>query len=129
MPWYFPVSDWFTGYDAENARRAAEADAKLRELNQAKIDSGYYSPAQADAIRRDYETQDPFGETAQRNAIGDAFDQGWQEGKDSFKDSVNSTIFGGLKELFTTIPASVWFIGFAVAFFYFGGWDWIRKKL
>ncbi len=119
------LPDWLTGYDSENARRAAEADAKLRAMNQAKMDSGYYTPAQAAAIQKDYETQVAFGEDAQRAEIDAAFVQGLAEGRDNVKGFFNGAVWQFLK----AIPFVVW-LGLAVALFvWLGGLTLLKGRL
>lgn len=122
MSW---LPDWLTGFDSENARKAALADDELRRLNQAAIDSGRYTPEQAAIIAADYAAQVQFGVDAQRSDIQDTFTAGVEEGRNSVKDFFNNVVWQALK----SIPLVVW-LGLAVAlFFWLGGPVWLKGRL
>jgi hypothetical protein len=121
MSW---LPDWITGYDAENAARAAAADAELRRINEERIARGEYSQAQIDAIRRDYEQQVSFDPATQQTQITDAFSQGLNEGR----SNVNSFLSGALGQFLKSIPTLVW-LGLAVwLFVWLGGFAWLTRK-
>lgn len=121
MSW---LPDWLTGYDAANAARAAAADNELRAMNQAKIDSGYYSPAQAALINQDYATQESFDPATQRQEIDTAFVQGLADSRDQVKGFFNGAVW----QLLKSVPLVVW-IGLAVAVFvWMGGLSLLKGK-
>jgi len=119
------LPDWLTGFDAENAESAAAADAKLRAMNQARIDEGFYTPVQAAQIKKNYETQFAFGVDAQRADIDKTF-------TDAVKDNTrgfNKGIWDIIKTLLSAVPLSVWIIAGLVVFFMFGGLAQLKKLL
>ena len=121
MSW---LPDWLTGYDAANAARAAAADDELRRLNQAKIDAGYYSTAQAAQIQANYASQEPFDPNTQRQQIDTAFVEGLAESRDQVKGFFN----GAAWQLLKSIPLVVW-IGLAIAIFvWMGGLSLLKGK-
>ncbi len=130
MSW---LPDWLTGYDAANAARAAQADAELRRLNQAKIDSGYYTPEQVAATRRNYEADAYLDDTAARNAIDESFDQGWQEGRqnvsNTIKGALNRIVADPLRAVIGGLPWWLWLAAGLAVFGYFGGFAWLKRKL
>lgn len=109
MSW---LPDWLTGYDAENAARAAEADRELRALNQDRYGVPYVN---AD----DYQ-----GDAAARDSIDQAFVSGLDDGR----QNTNNFLWGALGQIFKSVPTVVW-IGLAVAVFaWMGGFTWLAKQ-
>lgn len=92
---------WISGYDTENADRAAAADAELRRLNQARYGVPY--------VNRD----DYLDKAGAERAIGEAFDEGWQDGQRNVSGFVGR-IFGVvgdvLKAVLFGIPFWVWLL-------------------
>lgn len=103
---------WITGFDKENAQRAAEADAKLRELNQARYGVDYVN-------RDDYVSI----QTAEQQ-IGGAFVEGWQDGRNNIRTGIGATINGLFKNTFGLIPWQIWLLAAAAGVVYF--WPVIR---
>jgi len=99
---------WITGYDTENADRAAAADAELRRLNEAQ-----YTGATLDAVRANYASQEAIGRDAQTAQINQAFGEGWQQGQNNVSAFVGR-IFGVvgdvLKAVLFGIPFWVWLL-------------------
>jgi len=122
MPWHLP--DWITGYDAENAARAAVADAELRRLNELAAANGRYTAEQIRQIEQDYRNQDGFTETWQRDQIGDAFEEGLDEGR----AGVNSFIGGALGQFLKSVPTILWVALVLYVFFWLGGFAWLTRK-
>lgn len=111
---------WFYG-DDENAKRAAEADAKLRELNRARYGV-------------DYVNQDQWLPPAQQaEQVGAAFDEGWDDGKQNVQKTVGS-VFGvagdGLKAILGGIPLWAWLLGIGALWLWLGkpGLQTLRSK-
>lgn len=107
--------DWITGYDAENAARAAAADAELRRMaDETYIRPGgrRYTPEHAERVAANYETDAFLGEDAARAAIGDAFDEGWEEGRENVSGFIagaaNKVVGGPLRAILGGIPWWVW---------------------
>lgn len=126
------LPDWLTGYDAENAQRAAAADAKLSELNKADYQTPggkYYSAANAAAVTKDYATQATFGADAQRTEIDQAF-------TDTL-DSQAKSIIGGplgiawatIKSILGAIPWWIWAAAGLALFVWLGGITLLRGSL
>ena len=111
------LPDWLTGYDSENADRAAAADAQLRAINQARIDEGFFTPVQAARIQSDYDSQFDFGVDAQRADIDKTFTDSVKENTSAF----NKGVWGLVKTILSAVPLSVWIIAGLVVFFMFGG--------
>ena len=99
---------WISSYDGDNADAAAAADAKLRELNEQR-----YSGAQLEQVRRNYATQEAIGRDAQERQIGEAFDEGWDDGRKNVSGFIGK-IFGVvadvLKSVLFGIPFWVWLL-------------------
>lgn len=117
------LPDWLTGYDAENAERAAAADAELQRLNALR----YTSEADKRAVADDYARQGAIGTTAQRNEIDDAF-------TDKLDSQAQSIIGGPLGALWATvsavlkaIPLWLWIVAAVAAFLFFGGGNIVRS--
>lgn len=111
---------WLFG-DEENAQRAAEADAKLRELNRARYGV-------------DYVTADDWSNPAkQEQQIDDAFSEGWDDGKANVQKTVGS-VFGvagdTIKAALGGIPLWTWLIGIGAIWLWLGkpGWQILRPK-
>jgi len=120
MPWYLP--DWLTGYDAENARRAAEADARLRALNAQR----YGGTPLEQQVRRNYEAQGEITVTDQRAAITDAFRQELNARADAIVGTPVRTLGETLVQIVgaavRAIPPALWLLAAAAAFIYLRPW-------
>jgi len=106
--------------DDENAQRAAEADEKLRALNEQRAnDLGESWKAEVD---RNYSTQSTFGVDAQNREIDAAFDEGWQDGKRNvtgFIGNIFKVAGDVLGSVLLGIPFWVW------ALASIGVWGWL----
>ncbi len=121
MSW---LPNWLTGYDEDNAIRAAAADSELRRLNDEAIANGRYTQDQIDAIQRDYQTQEVFDPNLQTQSIDQAFVSGLDEGRNAVKSFFNGFVWQFLK----SIPFVVW-IGLAVALFvWLGGLSQLKGR-
>jgi hypothetical protein len=123
------LPDWLTGYDSDNADAAAAADAESRRINALNRDRGRLSEAAYEQTQRDFQTQEPIGQAAQRAAIDKAFtDELADRAKGIFKTPLDvawETILAILK----AVPWFVW-LGAAVAIFLWLGWGkWLLRKL
>ena len=101
---------WLYG-DEENAQRAAEADAKLRELNQARYGVPY--------VNQD-EWVPPW---EQEKQISAAFDEGWNDGKKNVSGAIGGffkVVGDTLSSVLLGIPAWVWLIAAAALWVYLG---------
>lgn len=125
--------NWLTGYDEENAQRAAAADAEIKRINAAKVASGYYNQAQAEAIARNAETDAYLDSIAAQTAIEESFDEGWQEGRENVSNAISGTLnrilADPLRAIIGGLPWWLWLAAGLAAFAYFGGFRWIKKAL
>ena len=106
------LPDWLTGYDSENAARAADADAQLRRLNEER--ALVYGPDWKATVDRNFETQEPFDEASQRDAINQAFGEGLKEGRGNITGFISDAFgFVGktLASVLLGIPVWVWLLG------------------
>jgi len=115
---------WLTGYDSENAQRAAEADARLRQLNADAAASGRYDQRTVDQITADYATQfDTNPDT-----IGTAFDEGWQEGRQNvsgfISGAINRIVADPLRAVIGGLPWWLWLLALGALAFYL--WPLLR---
>lgn len=108
------LPDWLTGFDSENATRAAEADSKLQALN-AETYGPFYTPK---------DTQS-YGVENQRAEIDDTF---FEEATRFPRWSV-AAVSRYLKEILKLAPWWLW-VGAGVALFaWLGGFTWLRGAL
>lgn len=110
---------YITGYDEENAARAAEADRQLREMNRTRYGV-------------DYVNQDDYlSPEDSRAAISESFDEGWRDGRQNVSNFVASAfnILGDvLKAVILGIPFWVWLIVLGFFFYQMGGFTWLKMK-
>ena len=95
--------------DDENAQRAAEADARLRILNEERAKK--LGPAWKDQVNRNYDTQATFGVDAQNREIDAAFGEGWNDGKKNvtgFVGGIFKVVGDVLGSVLLGIPFWVW---------------------
>ena len=123
MSW---LPDWITGYDAENAARAREADAKLRALNAERISNGFYTPEAVKQLNDGWARDAmPASDADARAAIDAAFVDGLNDGRNNVKGFFNGVVWQFLK----SIPFVVW-VGAAVALFvWLGGLSLLKGRL
>lgn len=104
------ILSWIYGDDA-NAQAAADADAKLRELNRQQYGV-------------DYVNTDNWVPPDQQNAqIDAAFGEGWNDGKKNvtgFVSGAFKVIGDGLSSVLLGIPAWVWLAAAAALWLYLG---------
>lgn len=112
---------WLYG-DEENAQRAAEADAELRRMNRERYGV-------------DYVNEDDWSNPAQQEQeISDAFDEGWDEGRENVQGAVGKT-FGVVgdtfKAAFLGVPFWFWLVVLAGVWIWLGapGLNKIRQRL
>lgn len=115
--------------DAEQARSDA-ADAELRQLNDLAVSSGYYTPAQRDAANVAITAGNATtGASNYTGSVWSAFVEGLKTGpgqtSKSFWDWLSELLGGVLK----AIPWWVWTLLGVAVFWYFGGFEWVRKKI
>jgi len=129
MSW---LPDWITGYDAENADRAAAADAELRRINQENRDRGLYDDATWGKIQKDYETEVSFDPGQQRDSIDDAFKEGLDQGAGNISGFISGAFnFVGkaLSAVVLGIPFWVWLLVAGALFWKLGGLNMLKRKL
>lgn len=132
MSWFSGISDWFTGYDAENARRAEAADAELRALLQKQQAAGYYTPQQWSQIEKDYASQSTIGEAGQRDEIGEAFSEGLAEGRQNitgFVRGVFDQVGKALGSVLLGVPFWVWLLVAGAVLWKLGGLGWLERRV
>lgn len=115
------LPDWLTGYDPENAARAAEADARLRQINLER--ALVYGPDWQTAVDRNFETQEPFDEASQRDAINQAFGEGLKEGRGNITDAIKGAFdFVGktLASVLLGVPVWAWLLAAGAVWVYLG---------
>ena len=143
MSW---LPDWLTGYDAENAARAAAADAQLQKLNQADYERGgriYNAVADARGVaaaeqnlatvlaNRDREingTDDGsytgvggYSEDVQREQIQTVFQDTLDVQAGKIIGGPFAAIGSFLKSIFKAVPWWVWLLGIVAVFVWLGG--------
>jgi hypothetical protein len=121
---------WIYG-DDENAQRAAEADAKLRELNEA--DAARYGDAWKSQVYRNYQNQVTFNPAEQEQQIDDAFAEGWNDGKKNvtgFVSGAFKVVRDVLSSVLLGIPFWVWAAAGVFVWGYLGfpGLKALKKK-
>lgn len=106
------ILSWIYG-DEENAKRAADADVRLRKMNQEAVDSGRRSAAWKAQVDRNYATQVAFGVEAQNAEIDSAFTEGLGDGV--------SNILGGVGKATRSITGGIpWWVWLLVVVVVFG---------
>ncbi len=138
MSW---LPDWLTGYDAENAERAAAADLRLQNMNAVDYAPGgsiyeraasergtAYADDLLDRVQLDFDSQSSFNPDDQRAEIDTAFVEGAAEGlksaQDKFKGWLSSIGLGVLG----FIPWWVWLLALGFLWFkYLGGSKTLRR--
>lgn len=108
------LPDWLTGFDRENADRAAEADAKLQALN-AETYGPFYQP----------QDSQPYGADAQAQIIDDVF---FTEAT-RFPRWSAAWVTRGLKEFFGLLPWWLWAGALVAVFYWLGGFTWLKGSL
>jgi hypothetical protein len=112
---------WISGYDSENAARAADADAELRAINEERAKTlGSAWKAQVD---KNYASQPSFDPSVQQAEIGKAFDEGLDDGAKNvtgFFGGIFDVVGKGLGAILKAIPWWVW-LGLVVYFLYTTG--------
>lgn len=106
--------------DDENAAAAAEADARLRILNEERAKK--LGPAWQAEVDRNYGTQSTFGVEAQEREIDAAFAEGWNDGKKNvtgFVGGIFKVVGDVLGSVLLGIPFWVW------ALAGIGVWGWL----
>ncbi len=130
MSW---LPNWITGHDAENQARGDAAAAELTRLKDEKIASGYYTAEQAIQIQKNYETDAYLNEEEAQEAIGEAFDEGWEEGRQNVSNAISGTlnkvVGGPLRAILGGIPWWLWLAAILGVVGYFGGFAWLKKKV
>lgn len=107
MSW---LPDWITGYDAENAARAQEADRQLREMGLSNYDAA-----------SDYVPEN------QRGQIQTAFDEELDARANSIIGGPLRGIGDVLGSVLKAVPWWIW-IGAALGVFgWLGGFSWLAK--
>ncbi len=110
---------WLYG-DSENAQRAADADAKHRELNRARYGEDYVMVQDRISGQPGVDVWVPPDQ--QDKQVGAAFDEGWQDGKKNITAAVSGgfkVVSDGLSSVLLGVPAWVWLALLA------GAWVWL----
>ena len=123
--------------DKENAARGAAADAELRRIKDERIASGYWTPEQIEAVNRSYETDAFLNDDQAQAAIGEAFAEGWQDGRRNVSATISGTlnriVFDPVRAVVGGVPWWLWLVGLAFALWYFGLWrglsKWLKSKV
>jgi len=123
---------WIVGHDEENAQNAAQADARLRELNEQ--DAQKYGANWAAEVQRNYANQETFDPKQQRKEIAEAFTEGTKDGAkniSNFISGIFAFIGRALGAVLLGIPFWVWAHAGLALWFYLGkpGLKTLRKKL
>ena len=58
--------------------------------------------------------------------VGDAFDEGLEEGFDATTGAIKSTLAAPFKFTFAALPWQLWVVGLVLLFLYMGGGVWLR---
>ena len=117
--------------DDENAQRAADADARLRALNEERAKTlGSEWKAQVD---KNYSTQVAYGVDAQNAEVDAAFVEGWNDGKKNisgFVSGIFKVIGDGLSSVLIGIPLWAWLAAAGAIWGYLGfpGLNHLKKK-
>jgi hypothetical protein len=120
------LPDWLTGYDSENAQRAADADAALRQLN--KQQAAVYGPDWEAQVNRDYATQQSFDLQTQREQVDTAFTDELDARAKSIIGGPLGVVWSTLKAILKAIPWWVWLAAGVAVFFWLGGFPWLARK-
>lgn len=112
------LPDWLTGFDADNAQAAAEADAKLQALN-----AQTYGPAYTPKDTQSYGVQ------TQRDEIDQAFNDELDARAGSIIGRPLRILGNVLKSTLFAIPVWVWLTAGVILFFYLGGGPWLRRVI
>lgn len=124
---------WVTGYDSENAARAAAADAEIRSINEQKRASGYYTESQWREVERDFETDAFLSEDAAQREIDRAFGEGAKEGlanvTGTVKSGINNLVGRPLLAVLSGIPLWVWLIGALYVAWSLGWLTWLFRAM
>jgi len=118
------VVDWF--YPGESSR-AAELDAKNRELNKRREQMGRQTPEQTAAQEARFEATSQYNQWDAQ--VWDGFKEGWAQGAQTTASTVRGVIAAPINWAFSAIPWQVWALGVVGAFVYLGGIAWIKKQL
>ena len=112
------LPDWLTGFDPQNAEAAAAADKRLQELN-AQTYGPFYTPKDTQA----------YGTGPGRDAV----DQAFSDELDARAEGIFGTPLRVLGKVLSStlfaIPMWVWLVAAGVAFWYLGGFTWLRGSL
>lgn len=129
MSW---LPDWVTGFDADNAQRAADADAYLRADNERK---GRGTTLIQDKLAGK-EGVEVHANTVegQRQEIDAAFEEGLQDGANNitgFVSGVFKFVGKAISAVLFGIPAWAWLLGIGAVWVYLGmpGLKALKKKL
>jgi len=120
---------WISGHDSENAARAAQADATLAQLNAEARDRGRYDDATWRKIQSDYDSQFSFDPSQQEDSVSDAFNEGWQEGRQNVSGfiggAINKIVADPLRAVIGGLPWWLWVLALAAGAFYL--WPLLRR--
>ena len=124
---------WFArlmgGVDADNAARAAEADAIRAKLNQQKFERGEWTAQQFQAVQAQWAAS----QFSPNDQMYEAAYEGLKEGADNITGAVTGAVKGTLNTagelVWKSIPWWVWIVGAAALFFYMGGGALLKGRL
>lgn len=110
------LPDWLTGYDAENAARAAAADAELRRLAEQR--GQIVAPDSFDFTSPD----------AQRQQIDQTFTDTLDSRAKSLIGNPLAVVWSTIAAILKAIPLWVWIVAALFAFYWLGGFTWAARK-
>ena len=115
----------FMGVDADNAARAAEADATRARLNAEKFERGEWNAQQYQAVQANWAAS----QFSPNDQMYEAAYDGLKEGADNITGAVKGPLntAGGL--VWNSIPWWVWIVGAAALFFWMGGGALLKGRL
>lgn len=104
---------WLSGYDTENADRAAAADAENRRLTAMRTAQGAYTPLEIERSQANWGTDEYLDRAGVDRALGESFDEGWREGRQNvsgFVGGIFRVVGDVLKAVLFGIPLWVWLL-------------------
>ncbi len=120
MSW---LPDWLTGYDAENAAAADNANKQLQAMNAADYGPGgkYYSPENWAAVQTQAESEMSYNPTDQRNEIQKSFSDKLAAQAAAIFGVPAGALGSVLWAILKAIPWWIWLVAAGALFVWLGG--------